>query len=682
MPVPLTDIEATLNLAELGETPRALLLLELCHVTRALQPDAFSGFLGQLQDHASALPAQEQQRYQALLTLEVPTTGEAGTGFATRLAAELNEALDRLDSDREAAVMGVEACEAKLRGRWWWPFGLAPAWQALAKAWARIDRDRAIGLLPKLPSELRATFLQQLHAEKALAASEWSLAHELLAEDRILAVVRELLDDGAETLELPEPLVRDVASELIDEAVAHGDDHKERQKTLILFQRLAERVAANDAALTEELARKLFDRIAGAYTLVGSGGHFTKVFAAVRQVIILWSELPVVHKSSASYIASSCPRHLRAFALAQWHAMSPKAAEEAQAAHKALLAAAGAEAEAWFLVVLVLRGLGTTALELADLSDHCDDLVPRIRRAWVANDAVSARDVLDEADFADDPIGRFLLVPTQDERVDYLRSATSRGSRSLPSSFWTRPEIMHLINDQEHLALMATFKKDTSPGEQFSVYLRLHGYGQWSYESLDPLLVGTLVRWAERHPQEVDSLMGHMWQDMKPPSDDYLMLDLVRNVVFERCRTLFAARPQRLFELYLGWVDRKLVKSSVRIENHFEGTVRTLSLGDEAPFLYSLLGAEAVGGASPSCCDEIIITAMKRYSCEDQMLNAAAQLYASDKGLDALSQIPDGLSGEQREALQLAIIRKATRSLLLSMLVAGLQQDEELAAAS
>lgn len=678
MPAPLANIDATLNRSGLGDTPKALLLLKLCQTTRSLRPDAFPGFLEQLQGVAFALPATERAAYEALVSVESSSAaGEAG-GFAGAIAGDLEEAVGKVDSDRAGAIEQVQACEARLRSRWWWPFGRGPAWLAIASAWASIDREVALGLLPKLASTVQASFVEKLHGDRKLTAQEWTLAHENMADSCIVAVIRELLDDGAEGLTLPEPLARTVADVLRDEAVREAGETKKREKVLVLYKRLGERVAQSDPQLAEELARKLFVKMAHAYPRIGAGGQFTKVFSALRQVIILWAELGLEVDGTADHIASRSPGHLKAFALAQWHGMTCADDGRARLAYATLMASTGSnrEAEAWFLVVLVRRGMGTVAMELAAGSSAGDRLVQRLRRAWVASDAPGAREELQDSDFEDDEIGRFLLMPSQDERVAWLRDATSRGCESLPRSFWRRPTITDVIQDREHEALMATYSKETDSGDQFGVYLRLHGYGHWSYESLDPLLLETLCRWADEHPGEVDGVLTEMWKAMEPPDDAYLMLDLLRNVVFERCRTLFAARPERLFDLFLGWVKRKLVDGQVRITNYTEGTVRTLSLSDEAPFLYALMGAEEVGKPSPARCDAILMTAMKRYTSSSELVSAAAQLYASDKGLDALEELPAGLSGDQREALQLAIVRNAARTLLLSMLLQGLQGED------
>ncbi len=678
MTAPLSDIDATLDLSGLEDAPRALLLLKLCQATRALRPDAFPGFLDQLQAVAFALPLAERTAYEALVSVESSASGAEARGMAAALAPELAEAVARASTDRAGAIERIQACEARLLGRWWWPFGRGPAWLAIANAWASIDREAALDLLPKLAAAVRTSFVQKLHGERSLTEHEWAQAREHLGERPLVGLVCELLDDGAEELTLPEPLVHDVAGSLHDEVQREAAETRKRAAVLVRYKQLAQRVAETDPGLAEGLARSLFLQLAHAYRGVGSGGQFTRVFNVLRQVIILWAELDLQADGSADYIKSRCPGHLTAFALAQWHGMRPENDGQARLAYAELMSATGSdrEAEAWFCVVLVRRGLGAAAMELARGSSAGHDLVQRLRRAWVACDAPGAREALEESDFEDDEIGRFLLMPTQQERVAWLKDATSRGSESLPRSFWRRPTITDLIADSEHEALMSTYSKETDSSDQFGVYLRLHGYGHWSYESLDPLLLETLCSWADESPAEVDSLLGHMWKAMQPPDDSYLMLDLLRNVVFERCRTLFAARPERLFDLFIGWVKRKLVDGQVQITDYTAGTIRTLSLSDEAPFLYALMAAEAVGKASPARCDAILVTAMRRFTCGDELVGAAASLYGSDKGLDALDTLPAGLSGDQREALQLAVVRNAARTLLLSMLLQGLQGDD------
>ena len=188
MTAPLSDIDATLDLSGLEDAPRALLLLKLCQATRALRPDAFPGFLDQLQAVAFALPLAERTAYEALVSVESSASGAEARGMAAALAPELAEAVAR-----------------SVLARWWWPFGRGPAWLAIANAWASIDREAALDLLPKLAAAVRTSFVQKLHGERSLTEHEWAQAREHLGERPLVGLVCELLDDGAEELTLPEP---------------------------------------------------------------------------------------------------------------------------------------------------------------------------------------------------------------------------------------------------------------------------------------------------------------------------------------------------------------------------------------------------------------------------------------------------------------------------------------------
>ena len=57
-------------------------------------------------------------------------------------------------------------------------------------------------------------------------------------------------------------------------------------------------------------------------------------------------------------------------------------------------------------------------------------------------------------------------------------------------------------------------------------------------------------------------LLKKMWQAIRPETD-LLKLDFLRNALFSRCTTLFAAAPDVLVQEFLLWLKVTLIDSSL-----------------------------------------------------------------------------------------------------------------------
>ena len=145
-----------------------------------------------------------------------------------------------------------------------------------------------------------------------------------------------------------------------------------------------------------------------------------------------------------------------------------------------------------------------------------------------------------------------------------------------------------------------------------------------------------------------------MWDDTDL-SDSDLCTDIVRNTVFQRCRLLFSAHPESLFD-FLDWIQERLVDDSVETsEGAPYGQVYRLSLNESVTFYFALLGAESVAKYSAKRCDNILLNGISSYYVNDDLIAFAAGLYASGKGLDALT-IPKDFNTDYSEVWQTAVV--------------------------
>jgi len=154
--------------------------------------------------------------------------------------------------------------------------------------------------------------------------------------------------------------------------------------------------------------------------------------------------------------------------------------------------------------------------------------------------------------------------------------------------------------------------------------------------------------------------MNRMWEVMKPDTS-LLRMDLLRNNIFERCQSVLCARPASFDSLFVSWVKSDLVDQSVR--EQVGNTIYTFSLKDIVPFLYSYLGAQKVAKPSPRRCDEILVRAVGEYKASPELMSAAARLYASDKGLRALTPPAAPKDRAQMKDWQIGVIAVSMREI-------------------
>lgn len=667
----LETVDNLLASDRLRPKPRALLLLRLCQASQTFRPDRFAVYWPMLQQCGGSLPPDEQP---ALASLREAVSGQRETKqtpFGREILAAVRQAAETAAHDRSGALAILANCEQRLRKRWW-PFGKRPLWQALVQVWAEIDRPAALQRLKKVGGSFQESLLVRENDRQGLSASEWDLA---LLHGAPLPAMAKTLDADSPSLSISPGAVQKLSgmllgqvhqARLLDDSQESAADER-RQEALNRYLKLVRVLAEPRAAEAEQLMERLVQSTA---TTSLYAETFVDRFSAIRLQVGTWADITPLQSAGFHYLAQKAPRHVRDLALAQLCAMSVPEDGDASGHWQSLLQHASQPelAEAWFLVTLVRRNMGPEALRLAHASPRSDSLMPRIRRAWVAEHPDTAVDHLRAEDFHGDVIGQFLYARTMADRVAFLRRETEGGNRTLPDAMWQEPDITTLITKTESekgKLLEGWYTKNEPEATQFREYVRLSGYGHYRHEDLDEYLLMAMIRWDEESPDEVESAMQKMWDTMRPGTM-LLRLDLIRNLVFTRCRTVFAARPDLLRSLFIDWMKRTMVDKA--IEERLGDTIYRLSLNENAPFLHCLLAAQTLGKYSPTRCDQLLGEAIGHYSASDELIGAAARLYAVDKDFEALQPPRPLKRSAQLEAWQTGVVQSQSRKIIINLL--------------
>jgi hypothetical protein len=228
--------------------------------------------------------------------------------------------------------------------------------------------------------------------------------------------------------------------------------------------------------------------------------------------------------------------------------------------------------------------------------------------------------------------------------------------------------------DAGDYSLMVLYTRDEKEENYFKQYVRMHGAVQYSYETVDPFLMSTLVVWKEKWPEEVETLLNEMWMVMEPDMT-LLMTDILRNNMFDRCQSVFAGSTECFTNLFVGYVKRKLIDETVQ-QHMGDNTIRTLSLKPVVPFWYCLVAAERVAKISGKCKDELIEYALAHYECDEEMIKVAAKIYAANKGLTSVIPPIDLAKPGYEKAWQLGVVESSVKE-IITMLVADLESQKQ-----
>ncbi|MDD5542335.1 MAG: hypothetical protein PHX83_04105 [Acidobacteriia bacterium] len=693
----LAQIDAVLADPKVFENVRAFLLLRICQITQVFRPDVYEKYFPKLQQMSGRLNIEQRQAFDALAGLKKSSAKQQGGKFAQSVAASVETASQKASSNPEEARTLLRHCCQRIVQRKW-PWGKKASWAALLPSWAEVDRAEALKYIGKVPVNSQNNLLQRLNDRSPLNPEEWDFVQRHAGSwAGIKPLLCEILDREKPVLNLGKALTEDLSRMIRAQvhatstvADAERKMETEREKALQRYLRLVQVTQQRSPDEAEALMEAL---LVDSFTTKRFNEKWAERFTYLRELINVWANLPSHQEKAKTFLREKTPAHLRDFCLAQWYGVSCSKAADAFEAWKELepLCKDKVTTEAWFLITLLRRGLGEAALELTRNSPRSAELFPRVRRAWIFLNPETAASVVRAEDLAGDVVGQFMLLGASDKRMEFLRERSVKGSDSLPSAFWARNDLMDVVNlldSKKRTAATAyervrlsLYSKSEKADNQFTDYIRMHGYGEYSCDQVDPFLLAALAVWDDAHPEEVKSLIKAMWKVIKPfPSE--LRFDLLRNSIFERCYTVFAARPEAMTSAFVQWVKSEAVDKSV--QEQVGTTIYTFRLNDVAPFLYCLLGAQKVGRFSAKRCDELLTSALRLYTANEDLIGSAAQLYAVDKGLNAI-QPPTSLKNSTHlQPWQMGVAEVSLKSIITTLISESpvLKKVEEMATVS
>lgn len=663
---------------------RALLLMKICQAALIFRPEVFEHFWPKLSAQSSSLNVNQQSEVNAMGAAK-PSKKASHPKIVQEAMDAAEKALSVADSNAaKASRILTEAEERVNKGLW--PFGKEPARVALIEAWMKVDRSKCITSLNRVSASTQRMVLQRLHKLWPLSAQEWDLANRSTQLGTVNGAVREILDQDEPVLTLSQPLAQQVGQYLLKNdafVVTAGDasaDSK-REKGIIRFIKFVKSVGAISPDAAEALMEMLINEGA---TTNAYGDDWSKRFLEFRQLVNVWASFPAQREKARAYLETKVPAHLREFALAEWYGSIVNTPTEAEAAFQEMNKRPNdcAPRQVWYLITLVRRGLEETALKLAQSAVQPKNVEGRVRRALVASAPEKAAAFFKATDFEGDIVGQFLLIQSVPERVEFLRQKTNNGKGSLPGEFWGSTNIMSMLSmlsaltgdkkgRQESLpefspnVQMRLYSKQDKPEDQFAKFINMHGYAFWGADELDPKLLEALVAWDEAHPDEIQSLMKKMWEAIKPDQTT-LTTDLLRNNIFDRCQGVMSAHPKSFTGLFVQHVKREIVDKAIVT---VQGTTQyTFSLKPLVLFLSCVLGAQKVAPFSSSKCGELIAHAISSYDATSELMTAAGELYASDKGLDALKPPSRLRNPMQLKDWQFGVVQASMNQLLMRMI--------------
>jgi hypothetical protein len=683
----LTTVDDVLAGKQLLDQPRALLLLRLCQLSFLFTPDKTEHYWQLLQPLQGKVPAELQDDLKTLRSTVEEALPSGAQGFTAEMLTEVKAGSEMAASSVEEAKRRLLDTETRLKKRLM-PFGKGPVWTGLVQAWIPIDRAYALQLLKNVSASLQDNLVTRMNKASPLAPEEWTILANSIGTGRIEQLALKALDDSGQSLRLPAPILAQVAKQIRSSVTqrAAANDPTGMISAANRYTRLLALHAKSDAAgQIPGLLEELYVLIAKANELEPLWMERFKLLGSTMDIGVQLKELgaDVMTPDFVGRLVSKTPAYMVNFVWAQWFGLTTDAGQ-AGSAHTVLMERTrqDQDAEAWFLVKLVPRGLGAEAMGLAAKSPRAAPLLQRLRRAWLCSHPETARPAISPADFPGDPIGEFLAQGSAEQRAVCLKSVTQDGTRPVPGALWagvgteTEPEgvrgfwaklTAHQKSADEAVKeyaarnpLYSSYSKSTKKEVQFSEALRVMGYGDYRYQDVDSALLAALVTWGNQERQQVQSVLRAMWNAIRP-DDSILMANWLRNSIMGRCVNVFAADAEVLTQDYLGWLKRELVEKGRQWR--FGNQTVTLRYPGTAPLQFCVAAAATVSSVSPERRDQILLTGLDRFEANPALVESAAQLYNSDKEPLALEP-PPKLKSNLVAGWQMGIVKNAVAGIL------------------
>lgn len=657
---------------QLGPKAKAFLLLKLYQVYTLMGSDQADVYWQQLQPLQQHLGNQDKALLDEIKASveedEDPTKGFAGEKIA-EIKAKLAE-----PGLTEAALREFLDGMAKIVEKRFWPGGKQAVWEYLIQVWKTFDRKHALSLTSKLSRPKTKLQVRQMNQESPLTVDEWQRFAEENSQKDAIQIIGAILEDPKCQLTIPDayivPVVLSLTSNLYDIGQLNN--------TLDQIGLFLVMVYNDDKApLIREAIKEAAKTFAKSTAL---NNQWPQKFHAVLNMIILGVKLNVITLDDVGDFVQDLPKFMVDFGISSCYALLSDAEDLQSNLAKVLKSVSKSkEAEAWFLVAATQRGFGEQAYALAKGSFNKLQLVPRICRAWLSNDAEAAAKGIDPADIQDDLVAQTLCKTDKGERVAFLRELTQEGSKSLPGGMWVSEgqeeeekgfwgslfssgaSLDEII--QEYLKrnpLYVSYRPLTELDEQFKEFLRFNGSGEYSAKELDPITLESLILWSEEHPEEVKQQLDLMWRSIEP-DNNILKVDFLRNAIFERCVTVLAADPDSFNGGFIKWLRDKLVDNCITWQ--VGKTQYTVHYPERVLATMCLKGAIATQKLSPSHKDRLVEIALSLHPSDDNLGELGAQLYNSGKTpLDI--DLPWTTRTEISNGWQLGIVKNAVPAIL------------------
>jgi hypothetical protein len=680
----MAKVDSILTVKELKDKPRAFLLLRLCQLFLLVSRDTAEQYWNKLAPLKNKISKELQEDYENISLIIESTSKYHAKGFAAKIINDIESAQKLIASDIEKAKLLLHDCEMRLKKRRL-PFGKTQVWIALVETWAYIDRKYALNLIGKIPSNVQKSFITRLNNIKPIQADEWNIAVEKINIKKVIPIIIEILDKN-QILHLPKELLLGALTEIINSMriITTPQGQKDLDNAFIRYVKLVKlQIGTDKANLIPLLLEEMYDFLVNTRSL---DLIWIERFMLIANVLQLGVSLKVLTNETMEQLIDRTPSYLTNFVKSFYAALITSSSNGGNN-FKVLMEKVeqDTEAETCFLVTLVKQGLCKEAMSLAEKSYYAKELLPHLRRAWLCTHPESSSKAISVKDMTGDPIGEFFAQSTIHKRIKYLREVTNGGRISLPGAMWAgvgtdvEPEglrgfwkkITTLMKTLDEMAteyvtknpLYSSYKVATKKENQFTEYLRIACFGEYSYKNIDNVLLETIVAWRQEDAKEVRTLLHAMWEAIKP-DDNILKVEFLRNSILERCRNIFASDPEVLFQDFLTWFKKKLVDKYLSWQ--VGKTQFTLRYPKEALLQFCLLSAIAVDTILPKLRDEILLSGLSKFKGEPQIVEAIAQLYNKDKEiLDIIPpiKVEPGLV----EAWQIGIIKNAIPYILKTM---------------
>lgn len=663
----LETVEAVLAGKELMDQPRAILLFRLCQISMLMNLGDTEKYWSKLQPLLNKVPSDLQSEAAALRIVLEETATAGAKGFTAEMLSAIDAA--RALDDPEDTKRQLLEVEAQVKKRFL-PFGKGPVWNALVEAWIPVDRSYALQLLKNVSSNLQENFILRMNKAERFSVEEWNILVSSVGMPKVVQMALKILDDESQDLSLPKEALQQAAKQIRDALEQFGNARNETDvvKKFNLYRRLlAIHTNSDQAGFLPFLLEDLFDLIVKTQALEQM---WPTRFLLVKGIIDIGVQLetqnvPVLTNNFRERLRSKTPAYMVDYFYATWDGKTAPPEEIEQIYKSLMIKVKGNEnAEAWFLVTLVERGLAKDAFELAAKLPRASTLLPRLRRAWMSNNPQTAMHAIKPEEMLGDPIGEFLVLGSVEGWVAYLKSATQNGARSIPGGMWAASDTQDIIEYTRRNPVYSSYQIVAKKEDQFSEVLRLNGYGEYNYKDIDGALLVSLVNWGDQDPQSASSALRNMWSAIRP-NDAILMVDWLRTAIITRCNNVLAADPDVLINDYLMWVKRELVEKGRQWQ--LGNQIMTLRFPAAALFSFCVSAAVSVAKYSTDRKDRILLSGLLKFEATPEMVEVAAQLYNSEKAPLELEP-PLKLKSNQLPAWQTGIVKNAVPEIIKALI--------------